>query len=121
MAHRFFCVALGHLVTVPGILAAAENIPGHDNLARKVVAPADDCIDVIAARRAALQQHVWNESSVGGAECLFGGLPVGLRCQQRGVPLQRDGQSIILRSRKASQRCGKAEVERLDANDFAKF
>src|SRR5262245_34724032 len=60
MAHRFFCVALGHLVTVPGILAAAENIPGHDNLARKVVAPADDCIDVIAARRAALQQHVWN-------------------------------------------------------------
>ena len=76
VAHRFFGVAFCHLGTAPAVLTAAENVPGHDELAGDVIALANKRIGVNAVRRAALKRNVWNIRAGGGMKSLLCGFPV---------------------------------------------
>jgi len=114
-----FGVAFCHLGTAPAVLTATENIPGDNEFARDVIALADERIGVNTMRGAALKRYGWNERAIGDTKCLLCSFLVRVRGQKRGIELQRDGESFVLRPWKASKRAGKGQVDRFKPDDFA--
>src|SRR5581483_12512845 len=90
-----------------------------DRLAGNIVALADKCVGVKATGCTPDQRHTRDECPGSGVKRLSRSLPVGFRCQERGVVTQRDGQSLILRSREALQCSRKTKVDRFKADNLA--
>src|SRR5262245_31131076 len=121
MGHRRLIISLGSLYPFPAVLAAAENIPGRNDLEALFREMLRKAKRIVAFGPARLERDVRHERAGGGVERFACCVLVGLRCPDGGIISQRNGQHMILGAGQSRQPTGPAKIVWLYADDLAKL
>ena len=121
MGHRCLVIALGGLHALPGILAAAENVPAGNNLEALFAEVLREAKGVVALRRARLEIDVRHEGAGRRVEGFSRCIRVGLSRPDGRIVGERHREDLVFRARQSGQSARAAKVVRLDADDLAEF
>src|SRR5262245_38975279 len=121
MRHRRLVISLGSLYAFPAVLAAAENIPGCNDLEAAFGEMLREAKRIVAFGPARLEVDSRHERAGGGVERFARSVLVGLRCPDGGIVSQRNGQHMIFCAGQARQSAGAAKIVRLHTDDLAKL
>ena len=120
MRHRRLIVLLGGFNTLPGILAAAEDVPARDDLEAFFAEVAGEGVGVVAFGAARFERN-FGMNAPAAARKASRSIRIGLSSLDGRIIRERHGQHMIFCARQPGKPGWAAKIVGLDANNLAKL